>query len=275
MIPQNIVFIGAGNMARALIAGLRHRGVAGEQIQVHAPSGARRDVLAEEFGIRSLPAEAQHLPTNSVVIYAAKPKQISSVLALWRQAFADAGVLFLSVAAGISSTRIATELNAGSAIVRGMPNTPAQVGAGATALYARDSVNAAQRQTAEAIMSAVGQTYWLSDESLMDAVTALSGSGPAYVLLFLEALEDAAVLQGLDRPTARALALQTVLGTAQMAAASELSPTELRHQVTSPGGTTAAGLAAWAEHLRPLAQRALAAAAERSRALGSPKKDIP
>ncbi|HUX19285.1 MAG TPA: NAD(P)-binding domain-containing protein, partial [Acidithiobacillus sp.] len=90
MITQNIVFIGAGNMASALIAGLRHQGVAGEQIQVHAPSGARRDALAEEFGIRSLPAEAQNLPTNSVVIYAAKPKQISSVLALWRQAFADA-----------------------------------------------------------------------------------------------------------------------------------------------------------------------------------------
>ena len=275
MIPQNIVFIGAGHMARALIAGLRRQGIAGEQIQVHAPSSAHRDALAEEFGIRSLAATAQNLPANSVVIYAAKPKQISAVLALWRQAFADAGVLFLSVAAGIGSARIAAELSPGSAIVRGMPNTPAQVGAGATALYARDSVSAAQRETAEFIMSAVGQIYWLSDESLMDAVTALSGSGPAYVLLFLEALEDAAVLQGLDRPTARALALQTVLGTAQMAAAGPLSPTELRHQVTSPGGTTAAGLAVWEEHLRPLAQRALAAAAERSRALGSPKKDIP
>ena len=275
MITQNIVFIGAGNMARALIAGLRLEGVTGEQIQVHAPSVVRRDALAEEFGIRSLSAAAQSLPTNSVVIYAAKPKQISPVLALWRQVFADAGVLFLSVAAGVGSARIAAELDAGSAIVRGMPNTPAQVGAGATALYARESVNAAQRQAAAAIMSSVGQIYWLSDESLMDAVTALSGSGPAYVLLFLEALEDAAVLQGLDRPTARALALQTVLGTAQMAASSTLSPTELRHQVTSPGGTTAAGLAAWEEQLRPLAQRALAAAAERSRALDSPKKDIP
>ena len=275
MITQHIIFIGAGHMARALIAGLRRQGVMGDQIQVHAPSAPRRDALAAEFGIRSLPATAQKLPAHGVVIYAAKPKQMPSVLTEWRHSFTDAGVLFLSVAAGISSTRIAAELDAGTAIVRSMPNTPTQIGVGATALYARDTTSAEQRQIAESIMAAVGKVYWLSDESLMDTVTALSGSGPAYVLLFLEALEDAAVLQGLDRPTARALAVQTVLGTAQMAAASGLSPTELRHQVTSPGGTTAAGLAAWEEHLRPLAQRALAAAAERSRALGNIKRDTP
>ena len=275
MITQHIIFIGAGHMARALIAGLRRQGVMGDQIQVHAPSAPRRDALAAEFGIRSLPATAQKLPAHGVVIYAAKPKQMPSVLTEWRHSFTDAGVLFLSVAAGISSTRIAAELDAGTAIVRSMPNTPTQIGVGATALYARDTTSAEQRQIAESIMAAVGKVYWLSDESLMDTVTALSGSGPAYVLLFLEALEDAAVLQGLDRPTARALAVQTVLGTAQMAAASVSSPTELRHQVTSPGGTTAAGLAAWEEHLRPLAQRALAAAAERSRALGDIKGNTP
>ncbi|MFA7655866.1 pyrroline-5-carboxylate reductase [Acidithiobacillus thiooxidans] len=268
MIEQNIVFIGAGNMARALISGMRQLGVPGSQIQVHAPSTQRREALAEEFGLRSRPAKAEKLPQNSLVIYAAKPKQVDGILSEWRESFADAQVLFVSVAAGISSQQMRSILGENVAVVRAMPNTPAQVGAGATTLFAQATVKAAQCDIVQQIFSGVGKVFWLHDESLMDAATALAGSGPAYVLLFLEALEDAAVLQGLDRVTARALALQTVWGTAQMAAASPASPSELRHQVTSPGGTTAAGLAVWEEQLRPLAQRALAAAAARSRALG-------
>lgn len=272
MIHQNIVFIGAGNMARAIIAGLRQKGVPGQQIQVHAPSTPRRDALAEAFGVRSRPAKAEKLAADSIVIYAAKPKQIEAILAEWQAHFRAAQVLFLSVAAGISSHQMTTALGDDAAVLRAMPNTPAQVGAGATALFASPAVTATQSAIAESVFSSVGQVYWLKDESLMDAVTALSGSGPAYVLLFLEALEDAAVLQGIDRNTARGLALQTVLGTAQMAAASPQSPNELRHQVTSPGGTTAAGLAVWEEQLRALTQRAIAAAADRSRALGQTKK---
>ncbi len=272
MIEQHIVFIGAGNMARALISGMRQQGVAGDHIQVHAPSTQHREALAEEFAVRSRPAKAEKLPPNSLVIYAAKPKQMTPILAEWREALRNAQVLFVSVAAGISSQQMRTALGEDAAIVRAMPNTPSQVGAGATTLFARATVNASQCDTVQQLFSAVGKVFWLHDESLMDTVTALAGSGPAYVLLFLEALEDAAVLQGLDRATARALALQTVLGTAQMAATSAVSPSELRHQVTSPGGTTAAGLAVWEEQLRPLAQRALAAAADRSRTLGQLQK---
>ncbi|WP_414040290.1 pyrroline-5-carboxylate reductase [Acidithiobacillus sp. M4-SHS-6] len=267
MTEQHIVFIGAGNMARALISGMRQQGIAGRQIQVHAPSTRHREALAEEFGVRSHPAKAAKLPQHSVVIYAAKPKQMPAILQEWGDVLRSGSVLFVSVAAGISSTQISALLGEGTPVVRAMPNTPSQVGAGATSLFARATVTASQCDTVQQIFSGVGKVFWLHDESLMDTATALAGSGPAYVLLFLEALEDAVVLQGLDRITARALALQTVLGTAQMAAASPASPSELRHQVTSPGGTTAAGLAVWEEQLRPLAQRALAAAAERGRAL--------
>lgn len=267
MTEQHIVFIGAGNMARALISGMRQQGIPGENIQVHAPSTQHRGALAEEFGIRSRPAQAEKLPENSVFIYAAKPKQMSAILQEWRDSLRSASALFVSVAAGISSAQITTLLGEETPVVRAMPNTPAQIGAGATSLFATATVSANQCDTVQQIFAGVGKVFWLHDEALMDTATALAGSGPAYVLLFLEALEDAAVLQGLDRITARALALQTVLGTAQMATASPASPSELRHQVTSPGGTTAAGLAVWEEQLRPLAQRALAAAAERGRTL--------
>ncbi|MBN2680710.1 pyrroline-5-carboxylate reductase [Acidithiobacillus montserratensis] len=267
MTEQHIVFIGAGNMARALISGMRQRDIPGESIQVHAPSTLHRGALAEEFGVRSRPAQAEKLPENSVVIYAAKPKQMPAILQEWGDTLRSGSALFVSVAAGVSSTQITALLGEEISVVRAMPNTPSQIGAGATTLFARANVGASQCDTVQQIFSGVGKVFWLHDEALMDTATALAGSGPAYVLLFLEALEDAAVLQGLDRITARALALQTVLGTAQMAAASPASPSELRHQVTSPGGTTAAGLAVWEEQLRPLAQRALAAAAERGRAL--------
>ncbi|WP_461273031.1 pyrroline-5-carboxylate reductase [Acidithiobacillus sp.] len=269
---QEILFLGAGNMARALVAGLIRQGWPPASITVCAPHAERREALAAAFGVHAAPAQACAIIPNSTVILAVKPKDITTVLAAWQGPFSHARPLLISVAAGVPVASLQRALGEALPVVRAMPNTPAQIGAGATALFASPEVNEEQRQGAAAILGAVGSIHWLEDESLMDIVTALSGSGPAYVLLFMEALEDAAVAQGLDRPSARALALQTVLGTARMAAETGQSPTSLRHQVTSPGGTTAAALAVWEEGLRSLAQRALAAAAQRSRAL-APNKD--
>ncbi len=269
---QEILFLGAGNMARALVAGLVRQGWPPASITVCAPHAERREALAAAFGVHATPAQAHAITPGSTVILAVKPKNIAAVLAAWQGPFRHARPLLISVAAGIPVASLQRALGEALPVVRAMPNTPAQIGAGATALFASPEVNEEQRQGAAAILGAVGSIHWLEDENLMDIVTALSGSGPAYVLLFMEALEDAAVAQGLDRPSARALALQTVLGTARMAAETGQSPTSLRHQVTSPGGTTAAALAVWEEGLRSLAQRALAAAAQRSRTL-APNKD--
>ncbi len=267
MITQPIVFLGAGNMARALVASLRQQGIPGGQIQVHAPHAARRDALQAEFGIRSCPATPAALPPGAIVLYAAKPAQAGDILRAWRTALADAGGLLISVAAGIRLQTLRDLVGSGPDIVRAMPNTPVQVGAGATTLCAPPDLGPERRQQAEAILGATGLVLWLGNEDTMDAATALAGSGPAYVLLLLEALEDAAVCAGLAREPARQLALQTILGTARMAAASSLSPGTLRHQVTSPGGTTAAALAVWEEGLRPLAHRAIQAAIRRSQEL--------
>ena len=269
---QEILFLGAGNMARALVAGLVRQGWPPASITVCAPHAERREALAAAFGVHAAPAQARAIAPDSTVILAVKPKNITAVLAAWQSPFSHARPLLISVAAGVPVASLQRALGEALPVVRAMPNTPAQIGAGATALFASPEVNEEQRQGAAAILGAVGSIHWLEDENLMDIVTALSGSGPAYVLLFMEALEDAAVAQGLDRPSARALALQTVLGTARMAAETGQSPTSLRHQVTSPGGTTAAALAVWEEGLRSLAQRALAAAAQRSRTL-APNKD--
>jgi pyrroline-5-carboxylate reductase len=180
--------------------------------------------------------------------------------------------LVVSIAAGITSAQIARWLGGGEggapAIVRCMPNTPALLGAGVTGLFATPAVGAEGRARAEALLSSVGETVWIDDEALMDAVTAVSGSGPAYVFLLAEAMEDAAKRQGLAADAARALVLQTVLGAARMLVESGEPPAELRRRVTSPGGTTQAAIEAFeAGGLRALVDRAIAGAAERGRAL--------
>ncbi|WP_291511344.1 pyrroline-5-carboxylate reductase [Acidithiobacillus sp.] len=267
MSEPRIRFIGAGNMARAIIAGLRRQGVAGEEIAVHAPHPERREALARDYGIISCDADAVTVAADSIVVYAAKPKQVETILPRWRAALEAGPGIFLSLAAGITSASLKRLLGPKVPVLRCMPNTPAQIGAGMTTLYADASVVAEHRRAAETVLAAVGRCLWLEDEGLMDAATALAGSGPAYVLLFLEALEDAGVLQGLPRATARTLAGETVLGAARLAQEADTAPSLLRHQVTSPAGTTAAALAVWEEGLRTLAQRAVQAAVDRSRAL--------
>ncbi|MEL5848810.1 MAG: pyrroline-5-carboxylate reductase [Candidatus Igneacidithiobacillus chanchocoensis] len=266
MQTQHIVFLGAGNMARALIAGICKSGFPAGHIQVHAPHPERRDALAAEFGVRSCSAEPCDLPSQAVVFYAAKPKQARAILQGWAEPLRAAQALLISVAAGIRLQELQRLVPAVD-IVRVMPNTPAQIGFGASTMVAGPTVHAARRAAAETLIKSTGMVEWLTEEDSMDMATALAGSGPAYVFLFLEALEDAAVAGGLYRDQARRLAIATLRGAAELAARSELAPALLRHQVTSPGGTTAAGLAAWEEGLRPLAQRALDAASQRSQAL--------
>ncbi|UTV80567.1 pyrroline-5-carboxylate reductase [Acidithiobacillus sp. YTS05] len=265
---QQIIFLGAGNMARALIAGLCNHGFPAQQIQVHAPHPQRRDALAAEFGVQSLAAEPCPLPPEAIVVYAAKPKQMRAILTAWAHELRAARVLLISVAAGVrlsSLQALVPEVD----VVRVMPNTPTQIGAGASTLYAPAELDTARRQQAEKLVQSTGLAEWLPDEESMDMATALAGSGPAYVFLFLEALEDAAVAGGLYRDQARRLAIATLRGAAELAQQSDLAPALLRHQVTSPGGTTAAGLSAWEEGLRPLAKRALDAASRRSQELAA------
>ena len=234
-----IAFIGGGNMASAIIGGLIRQGVPATRIIVVEPYEPQRAVLLQQFGIQALPAADDSLSNAQVVVWAVKPQTFkdaaSSVAAF------TAHALHLSVAAGIRSSSIA-QWTANDAIVRAMPNTPALVGQGMTALFARAGVTAAQQALAEQIIGTTGQFLWVQKEEQLDAVTALSGSGPAYVFYFLEAMQQAGVEMGLPAEQALQLAIGTFSGASQLAAQSSETPAVLRERVTSKGGTTFAAL---------------------------------
>ena len=234
-----IAFIGGGNMASAIIGGLIRQGVPATHIIVVEPYEPQRAVLLQQFGIQALPAADDSLSNAQVVVWAVKPQTFkdaaSSVAAF------TAHALHLSVAAGIRSSSIA-QWTANDAIVRAMPNTPALVGQGMTALFARAGVTAAQQALAEQIIGTTGQFLWVQKEEQLDAVTALSGSGPAYVFYFLEAMQQAGVEMGLPAEQALQLAIGTFSGASQLAAQSSEPPAVLRERVTSKGGTTFAAL---------------------------------
>jgi pyrroline-5-carboxylate reductase len=203
-----------------------------------------------------------------VIVLAVKPQVMKAVCVELAASIAQARPLLISIAAGIRIDQLAAWLGGELPIVRSMPNTPALIGAGATGMIANHAASAAQRDQAAVILGAAGTTVWIDDEDMMDTVTALSGSGPAYFFLLVEALEDAAVAQGLPRATARVLATQTCFGAGRMLAEDGEPPTVLRERVTSPGGTTAAALEAFADgNLRALVASAIAAATERGREL--------
>ena len=268
---MKITFLGGGNMASALIGGMLERGFAAQDIQVIELDADNRDRLHQRFGVRATGvADAQALACD-VLILAVKPQQMKAALAPLAGALKN--VLVISIAAGLRLGDIGRWLGGAAApytrIVRCMPNTPALIGAGITGLYADPSVDAAGKEAAGRILAAVGSTVWIEDEAQMDGVTGVSGSGPAYVFHFIEALEAAGRAQGFDEATARKLAIDTVLGAARLAAGSEDAPSVLREKVTSKGGTTAAALthlaqAGWHDTL----VHAVAAAAARGRALG-------
>ncbi|MEO7917226.1 MAG: pyrroline-5-carboxylate reductase [Dokdonella sp.] len=265
-----IAFIGGGNMARSLIGALIQSGHAAARLRVSEPNEELRDALTLEFGILAFDNANEACSDAAIVLIAVKPQLFRVVCAELATALGNAKPLIISIAAGITISQIDEWLDGGNAIVRCMPNTPSLIGAGATGLHANAAVNAEQRMQAEAILGSAGITEWIADESLIDVVTALSGSGPAYFFLLVEALENAAVEQGLPRDAARALAAHTCLGAGRMLVESGESPETLRKRVTSPNGTTHAAITAFEiGGLRELAADAVAAATERGRELAA------
>ncbi len=272
----HITFIGGGNMAVAILAGLQTNGVAGHQVMVIEPDQDKRTILTKKFGV-STANDIQAIQSvekydTNVIILAVKPQQLKSVcddLSPLLLHTADSQALVISIAAGISAPVLSTWLNDYQQIVRVMPNTPAQIQAGVSALYALPTVSVKNQAQASAILEAVGAILWLKDEAKMDAVTAISGSGPAYVFYLIEALQAAAEGLGLTAEEAKLLALQTFAGASQLALQSEVDVKTLRAQVTSKGGTTEQGVAQLeSADMMNIMQRATQAAAEKSAALG-------
>lgn len=260
-----IGFIGAGNMAASLMGGLVARGYAPAQLCASDPNADALHALAQQLGIRACASNAEVAQSADVLVLAIKPQVMQTVLTTLA---VPAHSLIISIAAGISMASIEQWLGGQPAVVRCMPNTPALVQQGASGLIANTRVSPAQREQAEAILKAVGTALWLENEAQIDAVTAVSGSGPAYFFLLMEAMITAGEKLGLSTDTARALTLQTALGAAQMASTSEFDPAELRRRVTSPNGTTEKAIAYFEQkHLRDIVDGALQAASTRSQEL--------
>jgi pyrroline-5-carboxylate reductase len=263
---QNIAFIGGGNMASAIIGGLIKRGLAVSQIQVVEPFDEQRAKLEQQFSLQAEAAPSATLASATVVVWAVKPQTFKDAALHTR--FHTKKALHLSVAAGIRSSSIAHWLGT-ERIVRSMPNTPALIGKGMTALYARDAVTPADRLAVERVIKTTGEFVWLDDEAQLDAVTALSGSGPAYVFYFIEAMMEAGVAMGLSREQAHKLAVGTFVGSSALANASDEPPETLRARVTSKGGTTYAAITSMEQdNVKNLFIRAMHAAKQRARELG-------
>ncbi len=266
---QRIVFVGGGNMARSLIGGLTTDGYPASAITVIEPDADKRSALSERFGVAATDDGPASAADADIVVLAVKPQIMHDVVTALAPTLAQRRPLVVSVAAGVRTADIGRWLGYDGPLVRCMPNTPALLQSGVTALYANAHVDADQRDAAESILRAVGTVIWLDDEQLMDTVTAISGSGPAYFFLIMEALENAAVARGLPAQQARLLAIETALGAARMALESDDDPATLRASVTSKGGTTAAALEAFEQgDLVGLVDRAVGAAHDRAAELG-------
>jgi pyrroline-5-carboxylate reductase len=254
-------------MARSIIGGLIARGNAARNITVCDPEAATLNRLQVDFGVNISRDNGASVANADLVVLAVKP-QVMGAVCRDLAPHISPGVLVISIAAGIDCTRLSEWLGARTAIVRCMPNTPALVGAGASGLYAAPGVTAAQQKEAEAVLAAVGTVAWVDREDLMDAVTAVSGSGPAYFFLAMEAMIEAGVSQGLSPETARTLTLQTALGAAKLAQQSPDAVAELRRRVTSPGGTTEQAIASFENNgLRRIYAEAMQACADRARTM--------
>jgi pyrroline-5-carboxylate reductase len=264
MLLHTLGFIGGGNMARSLVGGLIARGLAPTQIIVSDPLPAQRDSLASQLGVRTTGDNLDVAREAQVIILAVKPQELRNVSTALASAMHERAPLIVSVAAGIRASDLQRWLG-GLPVVRAMPNRPALNGCGVTGLFATSDVSAVNRELAATILGAVGPALWVQKESQMDAVTAVSGSGPAYFFLLIEMLEAAGVKLGLSADVARRLAIETAYGAGQMARATSESPATLREQVTSKGGTTEAALKHLeAAKVREIFNDAIAAAALRS-----------
>lgn len=267
--PRSVLLIGAGRMGSALIKGwIVAKGFSPIHVIEPAPSAAlkslaRKGVITLSAGMPPVP------PSVAAVVLAIKPQVLKGADKILRQ-LGSTGALVLSIAAGVGTPLLRAKLGGDGPLVRAMPNTPGAIGQGITALCPGGTLSARDRKLAEDLMTALGKTLWLGDEGLMDAVTAVSGSGPAYVFLMAEALAAAGRAEGLDGPTAANLARATIAGAGALLAADERPPSDLRKEVTSPGGTTEAALNVLmaSNGLEPLMRRAVDAATKRGRELG-------
>ena len=262
---QKIGFIGAGNMARSLIGGLITSGINNDQLYAADPSEETRDVLTKDFSIQTTEDNQKLVNECDVIVFAVKPQILKEVAS---KLTANESALYLTIAAGIRSESLNNWLGSNKAIVRAMPNTPALVLSAASGLYANSSVTEEQKEIAESILRAVGLTVWIENENQLDAVTALSGSGPAYFFMVMEAMEAAAEKLGLPAETARLLAIQTGFGAAKLALEIKEDPASLRKRVTSPGGTTEQAIKTFQElGLVDIFSKAMTAARDRAEQL--------
>ena len=267
MAQQLIGFIGAGNMATSLAGGMVAKGIRPARIWMSDPSKDRLDEVAQLQRVHVSTENRDVAGRVDVLVLAVKPQMMEQVCTDLRDLIAERQPLVISIAAGVTVGNLRRWLGS-TPIVRCMPNTPSLVQSGATGLYAADDVSDEQKAMAKEILGSVGIAFWFDEEKELDAVTAVSGSGPAYFFLLMESLIEAAKAQGLDAGTARQMVLQTAWGAAQLAITSEVGPDVLRQQVTSPGGTTAAALGVFEEAgFREQVQAAVAAARERSEEL--------
>lgn len=268
MNSQQIGFIGGGNMARSLIGGLINNDWPSAQIACSDSDRDKLQSLADRFGIVTFDSNDQLIDHCDVIVLAVKPQVLHGVLQADKQILQQKTPLLISIAAGVHSQTILHWLGVDVPLVRTMPNTPALVGTGATALVATANVSAEQHQLAESLMRSVGVVVWLDNEDQLDAITALSGSGPAYFMLFMESLERAAIEAGIEPNTARLLTLQTCLGTAKLAMESGEQLSILRNRVTSPGGTTEQAINSFiSADLESIVKQAFSAAQQRSKQL--------
>jgi pyrroline-5-carboxylate reductase len=264
---MKITFLGGGNMANALIGGLLRQGFAAADIKVIELLAENREKLVAEFGIEGFERPSAAALACDALVLAVKPQQMHEALAPLAGLLRSQ--LVVSIAAGTRLADISRWLDGHTRLVRTMPNTPALIGAGVTGLHAHPSVDGQGRGQAEKILGAVGKTLWIEDEAMMDAVTAVSGSGPAYVFYFIEALASAARELGFSNEQARLLSIETFVGAAALAAGSSEDVAELRRRVTSKGGTTEAALQSLdADRVMAAIARAVKAADARGRELG-------
>jgi pyrroline-5-carboxylate reductase len=262
---MRIAFIGGGHMTTSLIGGLRARGTAPQDLFVCDPVAAQLERLQFDFGVRTTQVNALSVRDADLVVLAVKPQDMAAAARSIAAELATRRRIVVSIAAGIRIANLLQWLGSGTPVVRTMPNRPALIGAGITAACAGPDVGHEERGAVERVLSTAGPLVWLDDESQMDAVTAVSGSGPAYFFLLVEALEDAGTALGLPRDTARRLAAYTALGAGRMVTEATDPPSKLREQVTSKGGTTAAALAVLERaDLRGIFAEAIAAATRRS-----------
>lgn len=264
---KTIAFIGAGNMTGAIVSGLIANGYSNTCIVASNPSMPKLDVLAEKFNIQVTQSNEEASKQADVIVLAVKPQLMQQMCALLTDSVNLDGKLIISIAAGINAQRLSQMLNQNNNIVRVMPNTPSSLGKGMAGLFAQKEVSTEDCQFAEYIMSMVGKTTWVSKEDDIDLVIATAGSSPAYFFLFLEAMQNEAIKQGLDKQKARLLVQQAMLGTAEMVCHNPtLELSELRAQVTSKGGTTAKAIESFQkDNLEQMVSRAMQAAIARAK----------